>query len=272
MNQSPSNGGPDIVTSDPWQELKKFTDARISLGRCGSSLPLDESLSFKLAHARARDAVLSPFRIDWLEQELAKTGLPCLRLKSAVADRSEYLTRPDKGRLLSTDSAALLEEQTKGCDICLVVSDGLSSRAIHENAPEFVSLFVQVIRQTSLTLGSICLVENGRVAIADEIASRLQGKLSAILIGERPGLSSPNSLGIYMTYNPKPGCTDEARNCISNVRQGGMSIKAGVQKLAYLAETAFQLRTSGVMLKDKMAAGYLPFGNSWEAITGGPAA
>ncbi len=266
MNQTHTDIQPEIITSDPWQELKQFTDARISLGRCGSSLPLGESLSFKLAHAQARDAVLSPFKIDWLEEELAKTGLPCLRLKSAVADRSEYLTRPDKGRLLSEDSIALLEKQPAGYDLCLVISDGLSSRAIHENVPEFVSLFVKVIRQTKLKLAPLCIVENGRVAIADEIASRLQAGLSAILIGERPGLSSPNSLGVYMTYAPKPGSTDEARNCISNVRQGGMSIRAGVQKLAYLVETAFALKTSGVMLKDKMSAGYLPFGQSWEAV------
>ncbi|TVM19538.1 ethanolamine ammonia-lyase [Oceanidesulfovibrio indonesiensis] len=248
------------VTPDGWSELKQFTDARISLGRCGSSLPLSEALSFRLAHARARDAVWSPFNAEGLSADIEALGCRCLRLASSVTDRSEYLTRPDKGRRLGEESRALLEKESTGYDLCLVVSDGLSSRAINENAVPFLERFLPLTRAAGLTVAPVCLVENGRVAIADEVASILEAKLTAILIGERPGLSSPNSMGIYMTYAPRQGATDEARNCISNVRQGGMTIEAGVQKLAYLMETAFRMQTSGVALKDKMSPDYLPFG------------
>lgn len=256
------------VTPDMWSELKRFTDARISLGRCGCSLPLSESLSFKLAHAQARDAVWSPFNIDELAGEIEALGGSCLRLASSVEDRSEYLTRPDKGRKLSDDSRRRLESQSKGYDLCIVVSDGLSSRAIHENAASFLESFLILSRNVGLRVTPVCLVENGRVAIADEIAAILKARLSVILIGERPGLSSPNSMGIYMTYAPKPGATDESRNCISNVRTGGMTVDAAVQKLAYLVETAFHMQMSGVALKDKMAQDYLPYSGIQPALKG----
>lgn len=252
---------PPIVTTDPWSELKNFTDARISLGRCGSSLPLAESLAFKLAHARARDAVWQPFDARKLEKELEELGCDCLLLSSSVADRSEYLTRPDKGRALSEDSRALLEKQEQGHDICLVVGDGLSARAIHENAAPFLALFLPHLHAAHLRTAPVCLVRNGRVAIADEITCMLQATLSVILIGERPGLSSPNSMGIYMTYKPSVGATDETRNCISNVRRGGLPLVEAVRKLAYLVESALRLETSGVGLKDNMPQNYLPFGN-----------
>ncbi|BBD06992.1 ethanolamine ammonia-lyase subunit EutC [Desulfovibrio ferrophilus] len=262
-----STDSSQFVTADPWTELKCFTDARIGLGRCGTSLPLSESLSFKLAHAQARDAVHQPFKIDELAHGLEIAGIRHLRLNSAVADREEYLTRPDKGRKLSTVSREFLETQVKDFDLCLVIADGLSSRAIHENALSFARGFLGLTKHAALSVAPVCLVENGRVAVADEIASILQAEVVVILIGERPGLSSPNSLGVYMTYNAKPGTTDEARNCISNVREGGLSIKDGVQKLAYLMEEALRIKTSGVALKDKMPANHLPFGIALTALT-----
>lgn len=246
-------------TPDAWYELKAFTDARISLGRCGSSLPLHESLSFKLAHAKARDAVWSPFNADTVQKELEVAGYSTLRLASSVADRMEYLTRPDKGRILSDASRDLLAKQPTGYDVCMVISDGLSSRAIHENAVPFAQEFLKLLTPTGLRPAPLSIVENGRVAIADEITKTLDAKLSIILIGERPGLSSPNSMGIYMTYAPRPGTTDESRNCISNVRHGGYSTTEAALKLAYLVENAFLIKTSGVQLKDKMPANYLPF-------------
>jgi len=251
---------PRIVAEDPWTELKRFTDARIGLGRCGSSLPLAESLAFKLAHAQARDAVHQPFRIAELADELEAAGHPNIQLSSAAADRGEYLTRPDMGRRLDEGSRALLQGREAGGDVCLVIADGLSSRAVHESAFAFAHGFLTLMAQANVQVGPVCLVENGRVAVADEIARLMGAKLAVILIGERPGLSSPNSLGVYMTYNPKPGTTDEARNCISNVREGGLSIVEGVRKLAYLVENAFAIKASGVALKDKMSPGHLPFG------------
>lgn len=249
----------NTVMDDPWTDLKQFTDARISLGRCGTSLPLRESLAFKLAHAEARDAVLQPFDNKGLRDRLADIGLTCVMLHTDTSDRSEYLTRPDKGRRLDAASRKTLDAANSGHDICLVISDGLSSRAVHENAFPFVERFAPLIKKAGLTLSPICIVTNGRVAVADEIGTRLDARLSVILIGERPGLSSPNSLGIYLTYGPQPGNTDETRNCISNIRPGGMSIEEGVRKLAYLVENALALKQSGIGLKDMMTDDYLPF-------------
>ena len=248
-----------IVTHDPWDGLKEFTDARIGLGRCGTSLPTSEVLDFKLAHARARDAVLQPMQTQKMIAGLAGVDVASFALSSSVESRSEYLTRPDKGRSLSDVSKKLLAEKAGEADVCLVVGDGLSSRAIHENGIAFIESFLSVISKSELSVSPICFVENCRVAIADEIAPFFKARLSVILIGERPGLSSPNSLGIYLTYNPKPGTTDESRNCISNIRDGGLSITEGVRKLSYLIENAFIQKESGVYLKDKMGDNYLPF-------------
>jgi ethanolamine ammonia-lyase small subunit len=275
-----STTGP-IITPDHWSELRRFTEARISLGRCGVSLPLAESLAFRLAHAQARDAVWQPFRVAELAGELEGAGLECLRLQSAVADRGEYLTRPDKGRRLGDASRELLAARAAGGaggadgsasgaalhvapgaapDVVLVVGDGLSSRAVHETAGPLVRRLVPVLRGAGLCVGPVCLVENARVAVADEVGALLGARVAVILIGERPGLTSPNSLGIYLTHGPRPGATDEARNCISNVRPGGLSQEEAVRKLAYLLEESLALGLSGVGLKDKMPAAYLPFG------------
>lgn len=257
----------DIVTADPWADLQQITAARIALGRTGSSLPLAASLSFKLDHARARDAVHASFRMAELATSLRDDGLDCVELESAVADRNEYLTRPDKGRRLSAAARQQLTGTTSACDVCLAVGDGLSARAIHENAREFVRLAVALLRQAGLSVAPVCLVRNARVAIGDEIGETLGAHVVIMLIGERPGLSSPNSMGVYMTMNPNIGATDERRNCISNVREGGLSIIEGVRKLGYLVEEALKLGMSGVALKDRMAAGHLPFGVALESLS-----
>jgi ethanolamine ammonia-lyase small subunit len=253
------------VVEDPWEELRQFTDARIALGRCGASLPLASVLSLRMAHAQARDAVHLPLDMDRLAGELAELGLPILRLHSAALDRSTYLTRPDLGRRLDQASQKRVHEQAaaEGCDLVLVVGDGLSSRAISENAVPFLRLFTELSHQFSgLRLGPVCLVRNCRVATGDEIGEVLGAKMVAMLIGERPGLSSPNSMGVYLTYAPQVGTSDESRNCISNVREGGLPIEEGVRKLAYLIEEALRLGTTGVGLKDRMRAEYLPFRGS----------
>lgn len=260
---------PVTVSADPWAELRRFTAARIAVGRSGSSLPLAESLAFRLDHARARDAVHAPFRRSELAARLRGAGMACVELESGVAGREEYLTRPDKGRRLSERSADALRGLGKGFDICLAVGDGLSARAIHENAEAFVLACASMFEQAGMTVSPVCLVENARVAVADEIGEILRARLSVILIGERPGLSSPNSMGVYLTMNPRVGATDEARNCISNVRDGGLSVVEGVRKLGYLVEEAFRLGQSGVGLKDRMVQGYLPFGLPESATTGG---
>jgi ethanolamine ammonia-lyase small subunit len=263
------------VRADPWQELRQYTDARIGLGRCGVSLPVSQWLAFRLAHARARDAVFAAFDKKSLIEAFAGRGIDCLSLTSATADKKEFLVRPDKGRRLAPDSRLLLREYSKAenhnrargkTDVALVISDGLSAKAIHESAFAFALAFLRHLREAGLKAAPVALVENGRVAVADEVAEILEARLAVILIGERPGLSSPNSMGVYMTYDPKTGCTDEARNCISNVRPGGLGIDEAVRKLCYLVQSAFERRYSGVRLKDDTPPGYLPFNRAVDTL------
>lgn len=251
---------------DPWQGLRNWTDARIALGRSGVSLPLSAWLDFRLAQARAHDAVMAPFDMDGVAGRLAAAGICCLRAESAASDKQTFLLRPDLGRRLSAEGRASLETWARENmvsgdepDIVLVLSNGLSARAIHDNAVPFVLDFAAKAKAAGLKMGPVVVVNNGRVAVADEVGFLLHAGIVAILVGERPGLSSPNSMGIYMTYAPRPGCTDEARNCISNVRQGGLSIEEGVRKFCYLVQEAVRLGLSGVALKDNMPANYLPF-------------
>lgn len=259
------------LTEDPWGDLRRYTDARIALGRCGVSLPHTEWLRFRLAHAKARDAVLTPFNGDQLRQQLESAGVHCLELASAAESTDDFLARPDKGRRLSEESRSLLTQkftqgESSGADICLVVSPGLSACAVHENAAPFAQRFLACAKNAGFSTTPVALVNLGRVAVADEVASLMKARLVVILIGERPGLSSPNSMGVYLTYAPFPGCTDEARNCISNVRPAGLSIEEGVRKLCYLVQEAFARDLTGVNLKDDMPANYLPFAGGRSAI------
>ena len=253
-----ANTSKPTVTPDPWSKLRAFTAARIGLGRCGTSLPLRESLDFKLAHARARDAVHQTVATAKIIGELEEHGLSVLILKSAAANKGEYLTRPDRGRLLDTPSRKLLRQQGGDADLCIILCDGLSAPAVNESGAALICGFTDILEQTVLTAAPICLVQHGRVAIGDEIGSLLGARMTVTVIGERPGLSSPNSLGVYITHSPVPGTTDEARNCISNIRPGGLSIVDGVRKICYLVEQGLKGEKTGVTLKDKMAEGYLP--------------
>ncbi|MDO5536056.1 MAG: ethanolamine ammonia-lyase subunit EutC [Desulfovibrionaceae bacterium] len=269
MSTSPDKkpqSGSRMVVDDPWRELRRFTDARIGLGRCGTSLPVSEWLDFRLSHARARDAVLAAFDAEGTAAKLREGGLETVILDSAAHDMQTFLVRPDLGRKLSSEShdrlAAWAQEHVpagREPDITLVISNGLSARAAHENAAAFALEFSRRAADAGFRMGPVIIVRNGRVAVADEAASLVRSKITAILIGERPGLSSPNSMGVYLTYGPHPGCTDEARNCISNVRAGGLSIEEGVRKLCYLVQEAVRLKLSGVGLKDDMPQDYLPF-------------
>ena len=259
-----AGAAPAIVTPDPWEELRRFTDARIGLGHCGVSLPVKRWLEFRLAHARARDAVMTPLDEEQVRAGLAAHGLECLSLSSAVADRNEYLTRPDKGRRLSVASRQLLDawmdaHPGSAPDVSVVSCDGLSARAVHENAVPFASRFLEEAAAAGLSAAPVALVKFGRVAVGDDVAALLNARLVVVLVGERPGLSSPDSLGVYMTHAPMPGLTDEARNCISNVRAAGLPVEEAVRKLCYLVENALVRRLSGVDLKDDVPPGYLPF-------------
>lgn len=239
------------VEPDEWEALKALTNARIALGKTGVSIPLRESLQFRLAHAHAKDAVYSQLNVPDLLAELASTGLPVYSVQSRASDRDTYLQRPDLGRLLDDQSVEELRQLNPApTDICLIIADGLSATAVHKNAGTVVSLFVEKARKAGYSFAPIVLVEQGRVAITDTVGAILRPRLAIMLIGERPGLSSFDSLGAYITYAPQPGLTDERRNCISNIREQGLSPSMAVEKLLYLVQTAFRLQLTGVELKD----------------------
>lgn len=235
---------------EPLSFLKEFTQARIALGSTGSSIPIKPSLEFKLAHAHARDAVYSVMDTEALADELEQFHLPVLQLHSRATGREQYLQRPDLGRLLDELSVNRLADQIANDGIVLILADGLSATAINQNALDLLKLLIPKLQAAKLKLAPLCLVEQGRVAIADGIAAELGASLSVILIGERPGLSSADSMGAYLTYMPKPGLTDDSRNCISNIRPEGLPIAQAADKLFYLIQESLNRKLSGVALKD----------------------
>lgn len=239
-----------LVHQDPWQELRSHTSARVALGRVGISLPTDEVLRFGLAHAQARDAVHHPLDVDALQNELAAAGFSSLRVNSKADSRHTYLMCPDLGRRLDEASAERLEQASQHAELAVVIADGLSSIAVmRHTVPLLTQLrdaFVTDWHRTPVVIAS-----QGRVAIGDDIGAALKARLVVVLIGERPGLSSPDSLGIYLTYEPHIGRMDSERNCISNVRPEGLRYEAAAHKLASLMKQSLHLHLSGIRLKDE---------------------
>lgn len=240
--------------ADAWQQLRSLTSARIALGHAGTSLPTAAQLDFQFAHAQARDAVHLAFDHGALAEQLAGRSRETLTLQSSATDRHMYLQRPDLGRRLSEASAAQLKDYAaanpEGFDLALVVADGLSALAVQRHSPAMLERIDEMAAAEGWSLAPVVLVEQGRVAVADEIGSLLKARMVVILIGERPGLSSPDSLGLYFTYAPRVGLNDAARNCISNVRLEGMSYAMAAHKLLYLMREAWRRQLSGVSLKD----------------------
>jgi len=241
-NLTPSN--------DPWLVLGKFTAARIALGRTGVSIPFRENLSFKLAHAFARDAVYTNLDIDSLIRSAPGLLVPFVLLHSRATDRAEYLQRPDLGRQLNNESLLILSQYSGSYDICINMADGLSATAINEHAIPLLSLLIPRFITGGFSVAPLCIIEQGRVAISDETGNALGAKLSLILIGERPGLSTPDSLGVYLTFQPMAGNTDHQRNCISNIGPKGLSFESATEKIYYLVSEALRLQLSGIGLKD----------------------
>ena len=246
---------PPVDPQTPWLELRRLTPARIALGRTGTSLPTSAQLDFQFAHAQARDAVHLPFDHAGLSAQLSERGRETLLLHSAATDRNSYLQRPDLGRKLSDTSAQSLRDYAQanpgGVDLAIVVADGLSALAVHRHTLPFLTRLEEQMSADGWSLAPVVLVEQGRVAIGDEIGQLLGAKMVVMLIGERPGLSSPDSLGLYFTYNPKVGLTDAYRNCISNVRLEGLSYGMAAHRLLYLMREACRRQLSGVNLKDE---------------------
>lgn len=235
-----------VAGRDPWARLRLATRARIGLGRAGDGLPTAAMLDFQLAHARARDAVHTPFDRDALAAGLE--GLAVVRANSAAPDRATYLQRPDLGRRLDEASAAALAAGPY--DIAFVIGDGLSAKAVHDHAAP--TLRAALARLGGWSVAPVVLAGQARVALGDEIGARLGAAMVAVLIGERPGLTAADSLGIYLTFDPRPGRKDSERNCISNIHPpDGLGYEAAADKLVWLMTEARRLKLTGVGLKDE---------------------
>lgn len=232
--------------------LREFTPARVGLGRTGVSQQTRDVLAFQLCHAQARDAVHAQIEASALAAGIGEIvqrthDASVVRLHSAAANRITYLQRPDLGRKLDENSRQALERfKLTSCDLVLIVADGLSALAVERHVPSLLSEFLP--RLAGWNLGPICVVEQGRVAIGDEIGSALNAELSVVLIGERPGLSSPDSLGAYITWQPRPGRTDAERNCISNIRAQGLSYREAAEQLMQSLAAARRSRLTGTVL------------------------
>lgn len=243
---------------NPWKTLRQHTAARINLGDSGSSLPTKERLKFQMDHATARDAVAQPFDADCLEQEIRKAlGVETLRVTTQAKDKDVYKLRPDLGRRLSDESRAALKSMKDNLkkDFCIVVSDGLSAPAAHKQVVPMLQHFLRAANNAGWTMPPVIIASQARVWLQDEIGEILKSKMAVILLGERPGLSSPDSLGAYMVYGPAVGNRDEQRNCISNIRPEGLSHKDAADTLFFLMEKSFKSGFSGVNLKDDRVLG-----------------
>ena len=236
---------------NPWSQLKQFTSARVALGRAGSSLPTAALLDFELARARARDAVHASFDVELIERGVESLGWRTVRVRSAACDRAEYLRRPDLGRRLHT---TLQDLPPPPPDLIFAIADGLSARAAQSHAIPLLSALQP--RLIEWRVGPIFIAEQARVALADELGEICRAKIAVILIGERPGLSAPDSLGAYLTYEPRVGRSDAERNCLSNIRPEGLTYELAAYRLLHLLEGARRLGLSGIGLKDE--SGSLP--------------
>jgi ethanolamine ammonia-lyase small subunit len=234
--------------------LRDFTPARVALGRAGASLPTNELLAFQLAHAQARDAVAAALDPHALAARLPPSFPACLLARSAAPDRSIYLRHPDLGRRLADESQLLLSAHRGSFDVAFVIADGLSAIAVERHAPPLLAAIADLLAPREWRIAPPVIIEQGRVAIGDQVAACLGASLVVVLIGERPGLSSPDSLGIYLTWNPRPGLADADRNCISNVRAEGLSYAAAAHRLLFLMTQARVRRLSGVLLREEEPA------------------
>lgn len=243
-----------------WADLRRFTPARVGLGRAGNALPTSAHLDFMEAHARARDAVHAALDAEALGRALAPEA--SLVVRSAARDRAEYLRRPDLGRRLAEGEAGRLP--AGGCDLALVLADGLCATAVQRHAPVVVAGLLAAVRARGLVVAAPVIALQGRVAIGDPIGEALGARAALVLIGERPGLSAPDSLGAYLTWQPRVGRTDAERNCVSNIRPEGLPPAAAVDKLLWLIGAMFAAELSGVGLKDEQPA--LPAGQAAPAL------
>lgn len=244
------------MEEDYWQELRKYTHARIAIGRAGNAMSTSEVLKLRIAHAMARDAVQSEINVNDLSDKLFQLGLNVQQVKSQAVDRLDYIRYPHKGRLLQEESRQKLELlQADKTDLCIIFADGLSADAVNIHAIPFLDLLLKDLKYWSIA--PVILVEQGRVGLSDPIGEALKARISLILLGERPGLSAPTSLGAYITYQPQSGNTDEKRNCVSNIQPSGLSYPQAVAKISYLLHEMRSQQLSGIKLKDNQQNNFL---------------
>jgi ethanolamine ammonia-lyase small subunit len=245
----------DLTVPDAWQRLAASTPARIALGRSGASLPTAATLAFALAHAQARDAVHAAFDPKRLSHDIEAAGFESVAVASTATSRELYLRRPDFGRKLDDDSrTVLLAYSGRKADLAIVVADGLSSTAIHHHAAALLSVLRPLIEAERWAVPPVVIASHARVALGDEIGELLRARAVLLLIGERPGLSSPDSLGVYITFAPRAGRTDGERNCISNIHAAGLTYDEAAFKIMWLLREAFRRQLTGVKLKDESSA------------------
>ncbi len=244
------------MQSDNWEILKKFTNARINLGLAGNSLPTNNVLALRMAHALAKDALYTELDVTKLEEEIEKMSLNSLVVQSQISSKNEYLTNPNKGRVLdAVSSENLINCSKKEADVCIIIADGLSAAAVNSQAMNLIQHLIPKLQ--FLTIAPIIIAKYSRVAISDEIGELLNAKIALILIGERPGLSSPTSMSAYITFDPKKGNTDEKRNCVSNIQQNGLPLEFAAMKIGYLINEMLKRKLSGVDLKDNFSDYYI---------------
>ena len=246
--------------ADPWADLRRHTPARIALGRAGTSLPTAELLRFAAAHAQARDAVHIPLDTAVLAAALHAQAWATLPARSRAPDRASYLRRPDWGRQLDAPSLASLQAAASTLpgppDLLIVLGDGLSAVAVQQHGAGLLAA-LRAALPPSLTLAPLVIATQARVALADQIGALLHTRLVLMLLGERPGLSAPDSIGAYLTHAPQVGCLDAQRNCVSNIRPDGLLLQHAALRLAWLVREALRRRLTGVALKDNSAAALL---------------
>jgi ethanolamine ammonia-lyase small subunit len=238
-------------------DLRSLTPARVALGRSGASLPTDALLAFTLDHARARDAVHAAFDPKLLVTGLGGLGLSALAVASRAGDRQNYLRRPDLGRRLDAASEqALTDAAARGASpLVIVIGDGLSPKAVHAHALRLMRNLVTELASAQIGVGPVVVASGARVALGDEIGAILAAQMVVVLIGERPGLSAPDSLGAYLTFAPKVGRTDADRNCVSNIHRGGLGCEQAAFKISWLVREGLARKLTGVGLKDESGEG-----------------
>lgn len=250
MTTSPAPSSPSLP------DLRDLTLARVGLGRSGASLPTDALLSFTLDHARARDAVHAAFDVSGITAGLAGLGIASHQVSSQAPGRRDYLRRPDLGRMLDSASRRSLEGGgITACSCAIVIGDGLSPTAVNVHAVELIRHLLPRLAADRIDTGAVVVASGARVALGDEIGAIIGARMLVMLIGERPGLSAPDSLGAYLTFAPRIGLTDADRNCISNIHRAGLSYPEAAFRIAWLVREGLARQITGVALKDESGGG-----------------